>query len=131
MNNMKNSVKNVLHMESITMQFGGVVAVNGLTLDVNEHEIVALIGPNGAGKTTAFNCVTGIYQPTFGSVSFNGEVILADTPQGKMRRLYEGDVSPTDLTPVRKTPDQITKLGIARTFQNIRLFGALTVLKMS
>ena len=63
MNNMKNSVKNVLHMESITMQFGGVVAVNGLTLDVNEHEIVALIGPNGAGKTTAFNCVTGIYQP--------------------------------------------------------------------
>ena len=127
MNNMENSVKNVLHMESITMQFGGVVAVNGLTLDVNEHEIVALIGPNGAGKTTAFNCVTGIYQPTFGSVSFNGEVILADTPQGKMRRLYEGDITPTDLTPVRKTPDQITKLGIARTFQNIRLFGALTV----
>ena len=109
------------------MQFGGVVAVNGLTLDVNEHEIVALIGPNGAGKTTAFNCVTGIYQPTFGSVSFNGEVILADTPQGKMRRLYEGDITPTDLTPVRKTPDQVTKLGIARTFQNIRLFGALTV----
>ena len=99
MNNMENSVKNVLHMESITMQFGGVVAVNGLTLDVNEHEIVALIGPNGAGKTTAFNCVTGIYQPTFGSVSFNGEVILADTPQGKMRRLYEGDIAPTDLTP--------------------------------
>ena len=127
MNNMENSVKNVLHMESITMQFGGVVAVNGLTLDVNEHEIVALIGPNGAGKTTAFNCVTGIYQPTFGSVSFNGEVILADTPQGKMRRLYEGDIAPTYLTPVRKTPDQVTKLGIARTFQNIRLFGALTV----
>ncbi len=127
MNNMENSVKNVLHMESITMQFGGVVAVNGLTLDVNEHEIVALIGPNGAGKTTAFNCVTGIYQPTFGSVSFNGEVILADTPQGKMRRLYEGDITPRDLTPVRKTPDHVTKLGIARTFQNIRLFGALTV----
>ena len=115
-------------MESITMQFGGVVAVNGLTLDVNEHEIVALIGPNGAGKTTAFNCVTGIYQPTFGSVSFNGEVILADTPQGKMRRLYEGDITPTDLTPVRKTPDQVTKLGIARTFQNIRLFKELSVL---
>ena len=118
---------NILHMDQITMQFGGVVAVNGLTLDVNEHEIVALIGPNGAGKTTAFNCVTGIYQPTYGSVSFQGEVILADTPQGKMRRLYAGDVIPQSLTPVHKTPDQITKLGIARTFQNIRLFGNLTV----
>lgn len=119
--------ENVLRLENVTMQFGGVVAVNGLTLDVNEHEIVALIGPNGAGKTTAFNCVTGIYQPTYGSVSFQGEVILADTPQGKMRRLYAGDVIPQSLTPVHKTPDQITKLGIARTFQNIRLFGNLTV----
>lgn len=120
-------MKNVLHMEHVTMQFGGVVAVNDLTLDVNEHEIVVLIGPNGAGKTTAFNCVTGIYQPTYGSVSFNGETILADSPQGKMRRLYAGDAAPAVLTPVRKTPDQVTKLGIARTFQNIRLFGDLTV----
>lgn len=120
-------MKNILHMEQVTMQFGGVVAVNGLSLDVNEHEIVALIGPNGAGKTTAFNCITGIYQPTFGSVSFHGQVILADTPQGKMRRLYAGDATPSALAPVRKTPDQITKLGIARTFQNIRLFGSLTV----
>ena len=114
------NMKNVLHMDNVTMQFGGVV-------DVNEHEIVALIGPNGAGKTTAFNCVTGIYQPTYGSVSFHGEIILADTPQGKMRRLYAGDVAPQALTPVRKTPDEVTKLGIARTFQNIRLFGNLTV----
>ena len=121
------AVKKGLHMENVTMQFGGVVAVNGLTLDVNEHEIVALIGPNGAGKTTAFNCVTGIYQPTYGSVSFMGETILADTPQRRMRRLYAGDVAPTALTPVRKTPDEVTKLGIARTFQNIRLFGSLTV----
>ena len=121
------NMKNVLHMDNVTMQFGGVVAVNGLSLDVNEHEIVALIGPNGAGKTTAFNCVTGIYQPTYGSVSFHGEIILADTPQGKMRRLYAGDVAPQALTPVRKTPDEVTKLGIARTFQNIRLFGNLTV----
>ena len=121
------NMKNVLHMDNVTMQFGGVVAVNGLSLDVNEHEIVALIGPNGAGKTTAFNCVTGIYQPTYGSVSFHGEIILADTPQGKMRRLYAGDVAPKALTPVRKTPDEVTKLGIARTFQNIRLFGNLTV----
>ena len=121
------NMKNVLHMDNVTMQFGGVVAVNGLSLDVNEHEIVALIGPNGAGKTTACNCVTGIYQPTYGSVSFHGEIILADTPQGKMRRLYAGDVAPQALTPVRKTPDEVTKLGIARTFQNIRLFGNLTV----
>ena len=121
------NMKNVLHMDNVTMQFGGVVAVNGLSLDVNEHEIVALIGPNGAGTTTAFNCVTGIYQPTYGSVSFHGEIILADTPQGKMRRLYAGDVTPKALTPVRKTPDEVTKLGIARTFQNIRLFGNLTV----
>ncbi len=121
------NMKNVLNMDNVTMQFGGVVAVNGLSLDVNEHEIVALIGPNGAGKTTAFNCVTGIYQPTYGSVSFHGEIILADTPQGKMRRLYAGDVAPQALTPVRKTPDEVTKLGIARTFQNIRLFGNLTV----
>ena len=121
------NMKNVLHMDNVTMQFGGVVAVNGLSWDVNEHEIVALIGPNGAGKTTAFNCVTGIYQPTYGSVSFHGEIILADTPQGKMRRLYAGDVAPQALTPVRKTPDEVTKLGIARTFQNIRLFGNLTV----
>ena len=121
------NMKNVLHMDNVTMQFGGVVAVNGLSLDVNEHEIVALIGPNGAGKTTAFNCVTGIYQPTYGSVSFHGEIILADTPQDKMRRLYAGDVAPQALTPVRKTPDEVTKLGIARTFQNIRLFGNLTV----
>ena len=83
MNNMENSVKNVLHMESITMQFGGVVAVNGLTLDVNEHEIVALIGPNGAGKTTAFNCVTGIYQPTFGSVSLTVRLYWPIRPREK------------------------------------------------
>lgn len=119
--------RNVLRMEDVTMQFGGVVAVNGLSLEVHEREIVALIGPNGAGKTTAFNCVTGIYQPTYGSVSFQGETILADTPQGKMRRLYAGEVRPKALTPVHKTPDQVTKLGIARTFQNIRLFGNLTV----
>ena len=55
--------KNVLHVENVTMQFGGVVAMNNLSLDVMEGEIVALIGPNGAGKTTAFNCITGVYEP--------------------------------------------------------------------
>ena len=65
--------ENVLHIENITMQFGGVVAVNNLNLDVNKGEIIALIGPNGAGKTTAFNCVTGVYEPTNGKIDFMGE----------------------------------------------------------
>ena len=124
---MDNSRTNVLHMQNVTMQFGGVVAVNDLTLDVNEGEIVALIGPNGAGKTTAFNCVTGIYEPTYGKVDFLGETILSDVPKGKMRKTYAGDVKPEVLPTVKHTPDAITKKGIARTFQNIRLFGQLTV----
>ena len=118
---------NVLRLEHITMQFGGVVAVNDLTLDVNLHEIVALIGPNGAGKTTAFNCVTGIYEPTNGRVWFKKQLMLSNRPQGKMKKLYTGDFKPMDLKPVVKTPDVVTKLGIARTFQNIRLFHNLTV----
>lgn len=127
---MSNTAKtpiNVLHMQDITMQFGGVVAVNGLTLDVNQGEIVALIGPNGAGKTTAFNCVTGIYEPTFGKVDFMGETILSNTPKGKMKKTYLGEVSPRPIPVISSTPDVITKKGIARTFQNIRLFGQLTV----
>jgi branched-chain amino acid transport system ATP-binding protein len=127
---MSNTAKtpiNVLHMQDITMQFGGVVAVNGLTLDVNQGEIVALIGPNGAGKTTAFNCVTGIYEPTFGQVDFMGETILSNTPKGKMKKTYLGEVSPRPIPVISSTPDVITKKGIARTFQNIRLFGQLTV----
>ena len=65
--------QNILHVENITMQFGGVVAVNNLSVDVNAGEIVALIGPNGAGKTTAFNCITGVYEPTNGRVDFLGQ----------------------------------------------------------
>lgn len=119
--------ENILHMEDVTMQFGGVVAVNGLTLDVNQGEIVALIGPNGAGKTTAFNCVTGIYEPTYGKVNFRNETILAGVPHGKMKSLYAGEVHVKSIREVHNTPDRITKMGIARTFQNIRLFGNLTV----
>lgn len=95
--------KHVLLMENVTMQFGGVTAVDNLSLEVNEGEIVALIGPNGAGKTTAFNCITGIYQPTSGAVSFEETALRG------------------------KSPDAITRLGIARTFQNIRLFSQLSV----
>lgn len=119
--------ENVLRLEDVTMQFGGVVAVDNLSLEVNKSEIVALIGPNGAGKTTAFNCVTGVYEPTNGRISLNGEIIAENHPQGKMKALYKGESNGkyTDVT--RCTPDQITKRGIARTFQNIRLFKALTV----
>ena len=61
--------KDILSVENITMQFGGVVAVNNLSLHIPEGQIVALIGPNGAGKTTAFNCITGVYEPTNGLVN--------------------------------------------------------------
>ncbi len=119
--------KNVLKLDHITMQFGGVVAVNDLSMEVNEHEIVALIGPNGAGKTTAFNCVTGVYEPTNGMISFYGEPMVCNHPQGKMKKLYKGEYYPDFNKVISPTPDQITKLGIARTFQNIRLFKSLTV----
>ena len=94
---------NVLHIENLTMRFGGVVAVDNFSMDINQGEIVALIGPNGAGKTTAFNAVTGVYQPT------EGRITLLDE----------------NITGLR--PDQITAKGIARTFQNIRLFSSMTV----
>ncbi len=119
--------ENVLRLEDITMQFGGVIAVNNLSLEVNRGEIVALIGPNGAGKTTAFNCVTGVYEPTNGRVSLLGETIAENFPQGKMKAAYKGENAGKYTAAVRHTPDEITKKGIARTFQNIRLFGALSV----
>ena len=88
---MSENVENVLRMENVTMQFGGVVAVSNLTLEVNRGEIVALIGPNGAGKTTAFNCVTGVYQPTNGRIEFMGQTIVRNHPSGKMAKEYLGE----------------------------------------
>ena len=96
--------KRVLEVTHATMRFGGLVAVNDLSMHIDSQEIVALIGPNGAGKTTAFNMITGVYTPTEGSVILQGRSITG------MR------------------PDRIAAAGIARTFQNIRLFKALTVL---
>ena len=119
--------KNVLKVENATMQFGGVVAVDNLNLEINEGEIVALIGPNGAGKTTAFNVVTGVYQPTNGAVWFNGEKIVENHPQGKMKKLYKGQHDGEYTGVLAPTPDKITKLGMARTFQNIRLWKSQTV----
>ncbi|GHU70318.1 ABC transporter ATP-binding protein [Clostridia bacterium] len=96
--------KKVLEVNGVTMQFGGLIAVNNLTLFADSQEIVALIGPNGAGKTTAFNMITGVYKPTSGHVALNKE----------------------NITGMR--PDRIAVRGMARTFQNIRLFKALSVL---
>lgn len=117
----------ILKVEDVTMQFGGVVAVNNFSMEVNEGEIVALIGPNGAGKTTAFNVITGVYAPTNGEVRFDGNLIISNYPQGKMKKIYAGENLGKYTKKLEKTPDQITKLGVARTFQNIRLFKSLSV----
>ena len=92
----------VMWADHVTKEFGGLVAVDDVSIDVPEHGIVSLIGPNGAGKTTLFNMLTGLYKPT------SGQIFLAER----------------DVTRLR--PDKITGLGVARTFQNIRLFGAMT-----
>ncbi len=118
---------NVLKIEHVTMQFGGVVAVDDLNLEVNRGEIVSLIGPNGAGKTTAFNVITGVYPPTNGAVYFEGKKIVENHPRGKMKKLYAGEHADEYMKTLAPTPDKITKLGIARTFQNIRLFKSQTV----
>ena len=97
--------ENLLRLDHITMQFGGVVAVDDLNLEINKGEIVALIGPNGAGKTTVFNLITGVYKPTEGSLYLNGERMNG------------------------KKTHQIVHAGIARTFQNIRLFKKMTVIE--
>ena len=101
----------ILKVTGLTMDFGGIRALNKLDLDVHAGEIVALIGPNGAGKTTFFNCVTGIYLPTAGDVML--------TPPGSSK-----SVSLKGLK-----PNHVTKKGLARTFQNIRLFSKMTVLE--
>ena len=119
--------KNVLRVENVTMQFGGVVAVDDLSMEVNEGEIVALIGPNGAGKTTAFNDITGVYAPTNGQVLFDGKKVVENHPHGKMRRQYKGKHLGDYKSVLEPTPDKLTRMGMARTFQNIRLWKSMTV----
>ncbi len=119
--------ENILRVSDITMQFGGVVAVDNLNLEVNKGEIIGLIGPNGAGKTTAFNVITGVYAPTNGAVSLEGKRVVENFPQGKMKNLYKGQNDGKYKEKKVLTPDRITKLGVARTFQNIRLFKGMTV----
>ena len=122
-------MKPVLKLENVTIQFGGVIAVNNLSMEINEGEIVALIGPNGAGKTTAFNCVTGVYQPTNGRVEFMGQTMICSHPTGKMKKTYLGSDKDKFASEkiVNPTPDHVVQLGIARTFQNIRLWKSMTV----
>ncbi len=119
--------EHVLKVENATMQFGGVVAVDNMNIVVDKGEIVSLIGPNGAGKTTAFNVITGVYAPTNGAVYFNGKKIIENHPQGKMKKLYQGQNAGKYTHVLAPTPDKITQLGIARSFQNIRLFKSQTV----
>ena len=124
-----NIVETVLELENVTMQFGGVVAVDSFSMHVDQGETVALIGPNGAGKTTAFNVITGVYAPTNGCVKLRGKIIAQGHPTGKMRKLYAGTHIGEYNRLVSNTPDRITEMGVARTFQNIRLFKNMSVLE--
>ena len=119
----------VLKLSDITMQFGGVVAVDNLNLEVRKNEVIGLIGPNGAGKTTAFNVVTGVYEPTNGAVNINGMRVIENFPHGKMAETYKGKHQGDYGQVMRLTPDRVTRLGVARTFQNIRLFKEMSVLE--
>ena len=102
-------------------------ALDDLTLDLPSG-MIGLIGPNGAGKTTAFNCITGVYEPTNGRISFLDQPMVENFPKGKMQKLYAGENKGKYTHTLNPTPDKITQLGIARTFQNIRLFSKLSVL---
>ena len=95
----------LLETKDLTVKFGGLVALDSVTFNIRRGEILGMIGPNGAGKTTCFNAITGVYRPTSGSVVFDG------APLGRIKR------------------HQITRRGIARTFQNIRLWGEMTALE--
>lgn len=96
---------NILTAQSVIKRFGGLTAVNTLTVEIPEKSIYSVIGPNGAGKTTFFNCITGFYQPEEGEIDFNGRSILG------------------------LSSDQISQRGISRTYQNIRLFSNLTAIE--
>ncbi|MFH0974498.1 MAG: ABC transporter ATP-binding protein [Spirochaetota bacterium] len=101
----------ILEVKNLSMDFGGIRALDSLSMSVNEREIVALIGPNGAGKTTFFNCVTGIYEPTGGDIYIS--------PPEKNKTYHTNKFK----------PNHVTEHGLARTFQNIRLFQNMTVLE--
>lgn len=93
-----------LKIENLTIFFGGIKALNNVTFEVDKGAIYSIIGPNGAGKTTVFNCISGIYKPNSGKISFKGE----------------------DITYLK--PNQVAEKGIARTFQNIELFSHMSTM---
>lgn len=123
----------LLHVEHMSMRFGGLVAVDDLSFVASEGEITALIGPNGAGKTTVFNCITGFYKPTSGRMALVGggagaDAVAAVTQSG---RRYVREANGKSVFLLERMPDfQIAaEAKVARTFQNIRLFAGMTVLE--
>ncbi|WP_311258362.1 ABC transporter ATP-binding protein [Microbacterium sp. WCS2018Hpa-9] len=116
----------LLEVKDLRLQFGGVKAVDGLSFSVEVGEILAVIGPNGAGKTSAFNCISAFYLPTSGSVVFDDNAIVRDAP-GFLRRLRLVDLLQS-FGFYRVLPSRVTRWGMARTFQNLRLFRELSVL---
>ncbi|MBP0600151.1 high-affinity branched-chain amino acid ABC transporter ATP-binding protein LivG [Herbaspirillum sp. LeCh32-8] len=102
---MSDQVKTLLEVSGLSMRFGGLLAVDGVSLSVKDREVFAIIGPNGAGKTTVFNCISGFYQPTSGDISLDGRSIA------------------------RRPSHEVAQHGLVRTFQNIRLFKSMTVVE--
>ena len=117
----------VLECIDLGITFGGLKAVDNFNVTIGRTEITGLIGPNGAGKTTAFNVITGVYAPSNGRITFDGECIVRNHPTGKMKKLYKGQNASKYSHMIAPTPDKITQMGIARTFQNIRLWKSQTV----
>jgi branched-chain amino acid transport system ATP-binding protein len=111
----------LLEVNDVTKRFGGVVAIGGVTLDVQQGEIRGVIGPNGAGKTTLFNVITGTYAPSGGSVSLDGTLLTSAEEVTRFGR--------PRLKVVSRKPHRVTRAGIARTFQNIRLFANMTAIE--
>ncbi|MBS7309111.1 MAG: ABC transporter ATP-binding protein [Oscillospiraceae bacterium] len=111
----------MLELWHVTKRFGGLTAVGDVSFKIKKGEIYALIGPNGAGKTTIFNLITGVYALTEGRVVFDGTVV------GQGDAIIKDDMRETDVKPFRKQPYDIMSRGMARTFQNIRLFKSETV----
>ena len=123
----------LLKVEHLTMRFGGLVAVNGLSFTADAGDITALIGPNGAGKTTVFNCITGFYKPTEGRIALaHGAPRVWDDLEALTRRDARHETRPDGaLFLLERMPDYLVaqRAKVARTFQNIRLFSGMTVLE--